>query len=97
MEPTAGEVLATIFWVAEGIVLVDYLIENATITGHYYANLPFQLRSRNNQEKEPWEGDPCNSSAPGHHPCTGQCSSCHTSMWIRITESSTILSGLGLQ
>ncbi|EYB92684.1 hypothetical protein Y032_0191g1317 [Ancylostoma ceylanicum] len=44
MEPTAGKVLATIFWDAEGILLVDYLKENATITGHYYANLLFQLR-----------------------------------------------------
>ncbi|EYC37300.1 hypothetical protein Y032_0807g2447 [Ancylostoma ceylanicum] len=44
MEPTAGKVLATIFWDAEGILLVDYLKENATIAGHYYANLLFQLR-----------------------------------------------------
>ncbi|EYB97676.1 hypothetical protein Y032_0138g2052 [Ancylostoma ceylanicum] len=44
MEPTAGKVLVTTFWDAEGILLVDYLKENATITGHYYANLLFQLR-----------------------------------------------------
>ncbi|EYC26653.1 hypothetical protein Y032_0010g891 [Ancylostoma ceylanicum] len=28
----------------EGILLVDYSKENATVTGHYYAALSFQLR-----------------------------------------------------
>ncbi|EYC13934.1 hypothetical protein Y032_0042g609 [Ancylostoma ceylanicum] len=44
MEPMAGKVLATIFWDTDGILSVDYLKGNATITGHYYANLLFQLR-----------------------------------------------------
>ncbi|RCN50404.1 transposase [Ancylostoma caninum] len=44
MEPTTGKVLATIFWDADRILLIDYLEENVTITGHYYDELLFNLR-----------------------------------------------------
>lgn len=36
--------MATIFRDAEGIILVDFLEENATITKHYDAILHFELR-----------------------------------------------------
>lgn len=37
--PSAGKVLATIFWDSKGIILIDYLEKGRTITGQYYANL----------------------------------------------------------
>lgn len=40
----AGKVMATIFWDAEGILLVDYLEHGQTITGEYYAGLIAKLR-----------------------------------------------------
>jgi len=38
------KVMATVFWDAEGIVLVDYLEHGSTITGPYYADLIGQVR-----------------------------------------------------
>ncbi|KFD64881.1 hypothetical protein M514_22909, partial [Trichuris suis] len=44
LEPRLGKILATIFWDAEGILLIDYMEDGGTITGKYYANLLLQLR-----------------------------------------------------
>ncbi|KFD51146.1 hypothetical protein M513_07910, partial [Trichuris suis] len=44
LEPRLGKILATIFWVAEGILLIDYMEDGGTITGKYYANLLLQFR-----------------------------------------------------
>lgn len=37
--PSAGKVMATVFWDARGIIFVDYLEKGKTINGEYYANL----------------------------------------------------------
>jgi histone-lysine N-methyltransferase SETMAR len=37
--PSLGKVMATVFWDASGILLVDYLEARATINAEYYANL----------------------------------------------------------
>lgn len=37
--PSAGKVMATVFWDTEGIVLIDYLPKGQTITSEYYASL----------------------------------------------------------
>ena len=42
--PSAGKVMATIFWNTKGILLIDYLDKGQTITGEYYASLLRQLR-----------------------------------------------------
>lgn len=44
MQPSAGKVMLTVFWDAEGVILVDFLQKGATITGAYYANLIPKLR-----------------------------------------------------
>lgn len=44
VQPSAGKIMATIFWDAEGILLIDYLERGQTITGQYYATLITQLR-----------------------------------------------------
>ena len=41
---SAGKVMATVFWDAKGVVLVDYLPKGQTINGEYYAKLLRQLR-----------------------------------------------------
>ena len=43
-EPSAGKVMATVFWDTKGIML-DFLPKRSTITGVYYANLLDQLRT----------------------------------------------------
>jgi [histone H3]-lysine36 N-dimethyltransferase SETMAR len=42
--PSAGKLMATIFWDADGILLIDYLERGHTITGVYYAGLIKKLR-----------------------------------------------------
>ena len=37
--PSAGKVMAKIFWDLHGIILIDYLQKEKTITGEYYASL----------------------------------------------------------
>ena len=43
-QPSAGKVMATIFWDAKGVIMLDFLPKRSTITGVYYANLLDQLR-----------------------------------------------------
>ena len=44
-QPSAGMVMATVFWDAKGVIMVDFLPKRSTITGVYYANLLDQLRT----------------------------------------------------
>jgi histone-lysine N-methyltransferase SETMAR len=37
--PSAGKVMASVFWDAEGILIIDYLEKGKTITREYYSNL----------------------------------------------------------
>ena len=38
-QPCTGKVMATVFWDAQGIIMLDFLAKKSTITGAYYANL----------------------------------------------------------
>ena len=42
--PSAGKLMATIFWDQDGIIHIDYLPRQTTITGAYYADLLKCLR-----------------------------------------------------
>ena len=44
-QPSAGKVMATVFWDAKGIIMLDFLPKRSTITGVYYVNLLDQLRT----------------------------------------------------
>lgn len=44
VQPSAGKVLATIFWDAEGVILLDFLERGNTINGPYYSDLINRLR-----------------------------------------------------
>ena len=44
-QPSAGKVMATVFWDAKGVIILDFLPKRSTITGVYYANLLDQLRT----------------------------------------------------
>ena len=43
--PSAGKVMATVFWDEKGVIMLDFLPKRSTITGVYYANLLDQLRT----------------------------------------------------
>jgi hypothetical protein len=45
--PSAGKVMASVFWDAEGILFIDYLAKGKTITGEYYSNLLTRLDGKN--------------------------------------------------
>ena len=44
-QPSAGKVMATVFWDAQGVIMLDFLAKKSTITVVYYANLLDQLRA----------------------------------------------------
>jgi len=37
--PSAGKVMATVFWDSQGVIYIDYLEKGKTVTGLYYAEL----------------------------------------------------------
>ena len=39
MQTSAGKVMATVFWDAQGFIMLDFLAKKSTITGVYHANL----------------------------------------------------------
>ena len=43
-QPSASKVTATVFWDAQGVIMLDFLAKNSTIIGAYYANLLDLLR-----------------------------------------------------
>ena len=43
-QPSAGKVMVTVFWDAQGVIMLDFLAKKCTITGAYYANLLDLLR-----------------------------------------------------
>jgi len=50
--PSAGKVMASVFWDAEGISFIDYLEKSKTITRKYYCNLLTRLDEKI-REKRP--------------------------------------------
>ena len=44
-QPSAGRVMATVFWDGQGVIMLDFLPRRSIITGVYYANLLDQLRA----------------------------------------------------
>ena len=49
--PSAGKVMATVFWDAQGIILTDYLQKGQTITGKYFATLLIRLHGKLRMER----------------------------------------------
>ena len=45
MQPSAGKMMATVFWDAQGVIMLDFLVKKSTITVAYHANLLDQLRT----------------------------------------------------
>jgi hypothetical protein len=49
--PSAGKLMALVFWDAEGILFIDYFEKGKTITGEYYSNLLTRLDKKKSCEK----------------------------------------------
>ena len=52
MQPSASKVMATVFWDAKGIIMLDFLPKRSTITAMYYANLLDQLRTTIGEKRQ---------------------------------------------
>ncbi|XP_071086511.1 histone-lysine N-methyltransferase SETMAR-like [Haliotis cracherodii] len=44
-QPSAGKIMATVFWDSKGVLMIDYKPPKKTITGAYYAALMKKLRN----------------------------------------------------
>jgi hypothetical protein len=44
--PSAGKVIALVFWDAEGILFIEYLEKGKTITREYFSNLLTRLNEK---------------------------------------------------
>ena len=71
-QSSAGKVMATVFWDAKGLIMLDFLPKRSTITGVYYANLLDQLRTTIH-EKTPFVKKPLKRCFAA----IGQCESPH--------------------
>jgi len=49
--PSAGKVMALVFWNAESILFIDYLEKGKTITGEYYSNLLTRLDEKIHEKR----------------------------------------------
>jgi hypothetical protein len=49
--PLAGNVMASVFWDAEGILFNDYLEKGKTITREYYSNLLTRLDEKFHEKR----------------------------------------------
>jgi histone-lysine N-methyltransferase SETMAR len=49
--PSAGKVMALVFWDAEGILFIDYLEKGKTITGEYYSILLTRLNEKIHEKR----------------------------------------------
>jgi len=45
--PSAGKVMASVLWDAEGMLFIDCLADGKTITGEHYSNLLIRLDGKN--------------------------------------------------
>jgi len=89
---------ATVFWDAEGIVRIDYIEHDSTITGIYYTALIRKVWAALNEKRQ---GNLHHrvgvSVSPGQRTCSHVISStgCHSKCRIRTTPSPTVFVRLG--
>jgi len=70
--PSAGKVMASVFWDVEGILFIDYLEKSKTITGEYYSNLLSRLDVKI-REKRPGLQKKENHLSSGQCPHSQKC------------------------
>jgi len=101
--PSAGKVMASVFWNAEGTLFIDYLEKGKTITGEHYSNLLTRLDEKIHEKR------PClqkkkiifhQDNAPAHKSllatrklgiCTMNCWNVHPipQIWLPMTSISS--------
>ena len=51
-KPSAGKVMAAVFWEVKGVIMSDFLPKRSIITGVYYVNLLDQLRTAIREKRQ---------------------------------------------
>jgi len=96
VQPSAGKVMATVFWDCHGILLVEYMAHKSAVTADVYVNT---LKSLRDAIKEKRRGLLSHSmmllhdNAPVHKAKKVQTANCR--MWLSGNEPSTVQSRLG--
>ena len=72
LQPSAAKVMATVFWDAKRIMIMDLLPKKSIITGVYYANLLDKLRTAIREVKS-LKVLCCNRTSPYLQRCNGCC------------------------
>ena len=72
-QPSAGKVMATVFWDAKGVIMLDFLPKRSTITGVYYANLLDQLRTAIREKRRGKLSKGVLRESPHLQSCSGCC------------------------
>ena len=93
-QPSAGKVMVTVFWDAQGIIMLGFLAKKSTITGAYYANCltNWELRSVKNAEvNSPKDSAPTGQCKSPH---LQNCNGCCWAEWVRANTSTRLFSGL---
>jgi histone-lysine N-methyltransferase SETMAR len=70
--PSAGKIMASVFWDAEGTLFIDYLKKGKTITGEYYSDLLTRL-DKKIREKTPSLQKKKNHLSSGQCTCRQKC------------------------
>jgi len=75
VQASAGKVMCTIFWDAEGVLLIDFMPHKVTVTGVYYGDLLHKLHlAIKEKRREKLSQVPLllHGSAPAHQSHAGQ-------------------------
>jgi hypothetical protein len=70
--PSAGNVMASVFWDAEGVVFIDYLEKGKTITREYYSNLLTKLDEKIHEKRPGLQKKKLSFIKTIHPPTNGQ-------------------------
>jgi hypothetical protein len=68
--PSAGNIMASVFWDAENILCIDYLEKGKKITGEYYSNLLTRLVEKIHQKRPGLQGGGGKPFIRAMHPAT---------------------------
>ena len=96
VQPSAGKVMATVFWDCHGILLVEYMAHKSTVTADVYVNTLKSLRDAVSEKRCGLLSHSMmllHDNAPVHKAKKVQTANCR--MWLSGNEPSTVQSRLG--
>ena len=93
-QPSAGKVVATVFWDAQGVIMLDFLAKKSTITGAYYANLLDQLKTAIREKRRGKLSKGILLQQDNACPHLQNCNGCCWAELVRANTATRLFSGL---